>query len=197
MVQQLLHGLPPPQQTSWPHMPPPCPKKVAARGIRGTGHTWELLCLHQDQKQPGDRQTRGNEGGLTCRQPPGPSPPTPALLGLQWDPCVIAGWPTCGPRFPHSQSCWGWGFKRMTALYLYICCQRPAKASLILDTCKVRAMGRQPAPGQEAALGRKRVGRREEQHQPPGWESQEQGELLSSFALGHTLRLFSTRPKPH
>lgn len=50
-------------------------------------------------------------GGLTCQHPPGPSPPTPALLGLQWDPCVIAGQPTRAPRFPCSQPCRGWGFK--------------------------------------------------------------------------------------
>lgn len=134
---------------------------------------------------------------LTRWQPPCPSPPTPALLGLQWDPCVTAGWPTCGLRFPRSQPCRGWGFKGMTALYLYICRQRPAKALLILDTCKVRATGGQPAPGQEAAPGRKRVGRREEQRQPLGCEHREQGELLSSFALEHTLTFFNTGPKPH
>lgn len=143
-------------------------------------------------------QTKGH-GGADLPAAPLPFSRTPALLGLQWDPCVrgSVGWSTCAPHFPHSQPCRGWGFKGMTALYLCICHQRPAKALLILDTCKVHEAGEWLALRQEAAPRRKRVGRREEQCQPPGQAQKEQGELLSLFALEHTLTFFNIKPKAH
>lgn len=97
------------------------------------GHACHLLAQKTWQKQTKEPVALGHlfvytktksspetdePGGLTCQHPPGPSPPTPALLGLQWDPCVIAGQPTRAPRFPCSQPCRGWGFKWQRYIYI-------------------------------------------------------------------------------
>lgn len=58
-------------------------------------------------------------GGLTCQHPPGPSPPTPALLGLQWDPCVIAGQPTRAPCFPCPSPA-GAGVLNDSVIFIYL-----------------------------------------------------------------------------
>lgn len=95
---------------TWPRVPPPCPKNLA-KANQGTSCTWAPLSLHEDQRQT-------NWGGWPASIPLALLPPTPALLGLQWDPCVIAGQPTRAPRFPCSQPCRGWGFKWQRYIYI-------------------------------------------------------------------------------